>query len=401
VKAVVIGPGRIGCGVAGQLLRASGHDVVFVGRDPRLMDHLNRVGRYRVRLARGRAERELEVGPVRAVCCTERAQVARELADAGLVVTAVGAPNLPLIAPLIASGLTLRREPLNVLAFENSPDAGARLARLVGPRVAARHGFAGAVVHRAVPHRLGDPRGSEPLLFIGDDPETVVVDARPLVRPLPEIQGVVCTGDYGAWMRRKLYLYSAGHATAAYLGHVKGYHYIHTAVRDPEIRATVLAAMAEAQAGLARRYGREVAGDRRDLEDILDRFANPALDDPVERVGRDPRRKLAADERLVGAALAALQAGVRPVNLELAVAAALCFRAPQDLSASELERDIRSTGRGAAIRDVCGLEPTDGLGRAVMEMWDRLLAASAGCLLLRLDHPLWAWRPDERAKAYA
>ncbi len=49
MKAVVIGPGRIGCGLVGQLLRESGWEVVFLGRsatvealDRRLIDMVER-----------------------------------------------------------------------------------------------------------------------------------------------------------------------------------------------------------------------------------------------------------------------------------------------------------------------------------------------------------------------
>ena len=60
MKAVVFGPGRIGCGFVGQLLHASGYDLVFVGRDA-IVDHLSRVGRYLVRLTDGCKARDVEV----------------------------------------------------------------------------------------------------------------------------------------------------------------------------------------------------------------------------------------------------------------------------------------------------------------------------------------------------
>jgi len=41
VRAAVIGPGRVGCGFVGKVLRDSGHEVIFVARDARLAEHLN------------------------------------------------------------------------------------------------------------------------------------------------------------------------------------------------------------------------------------------------------------------------------------------------------------------------------------------------------------------------
>ena len=45
MKAVVIGPGRIGAGFAGQALRESGYEVVFLARNPIIARHLDRVRR--------------------------------------------------------------------------------------------------------------------------------------------------------------------------------------------------------------------------------------------------------------------------------------------------------------------------------------------------------------------
>jgi ketopantoate reductase len=78
MKAVVFGPGRIGCGFVGQLLRAAGYDLVFVGRGP-IVDHLARLGRYRVRLTDGRTTtREIEIaGVARSTPPTSRRSPAR------------------------------------------------------------------------------------------------------------------------------------------------------------------------------------------------------------------------------------------------------------------------------------------------------------------------------------
>lgn len=399
MKAVVIGPGLIGCGFAGQVLHDSGYEVVFAARNPAMVDYFNRARGYRVRLVDGQETRELVVEGVRAVFTGEPDHAAEEISTADLIITAVGANNLPNVASLIAAGLERRSVPVNVLAFENLINAGPYLRHLVAgflPRdyPLATHGFSGTLVDRAVPQRLGDPAADELLIFLGEPQSTFVVDGSRLQEPLPIIAGMIVARDYTAWIRRKLYLFSAGHATCAYLGYLKGYHYIHTAIRDPEIRAAVLAAMTEGQCGLAARYGSEVAGNESDLQMILARFENPALNDPIVRVGRDPQRKLGAEDRLVGAARLAEAAGIRPEKLALAVAAALCFYNPEDPSATELHDEIDAAGLGPALRHICGLDPNSGLGHFVTEFWRQL---ASGCwqksnLLLSLEKLLWAWR---------
>ena len=397
MKAIVIGPGLLGCGFIGQVLRASGYQIVFVGRNPAMVDHLNRMGQYQVCLVQGGQAQAIQVDGVRAISTALPEQIAAEIADASLVTTAVGGNQLSEAAPLIAAGLRRRSQPLNVIAFENLANAGDCLRRLVGHHLPAHfplsaQGFSGALVNRAVTQRLGDPNQDHPLTFIADPPAAFVVDGLSLRQPLPTIQGMRVTDNYGAWIQRKLYIFSAGHAACAYLGSLKGYHYIHTAICDPEIQAAVLAAMTEGQRGLAACYGADIAGGPSDLDQIINRFKNAALNDPVSRVGRDPQRKLGAEDRLVGAAQLAAAAGIRPKKLGLAMAAALCFYNPADPSAVHLLQEIEMTGLSDTLNHISGLDPSGELSRFVDKLWRRLAKGwQKENLLLTLDRLLWSW----------
>jgi mannitol-1-phosphate 5-dehydrogenase len=398
MSAVVVGAGKIGCGFAGQILAASGYETVFVARDPVLVDHLNRVRGYRVRLGDSKENLTVTVEGIRAVPASDFDRVVEEMSQAEVIITAVGAGNLPLIAPWIGRALGRRKTPLNVLAFENLTNAGYYLGLRVGALLPYhfdlhRHGFSGAVIPRAVTQRLGDPRSDDPLTFVGDAPATFMVERPSLRAPFPNLAGMVTVEDLNPWIQRKLYTYSAGHAVTAYLGFLKGYHYIHTAIRDPEIRADVLAAMAEGQQGLLARYGPEIAGPESDLLEIMARFENAALNDSLDRVGRDPQRKLGAQDRLVGAARLAQSAGVQPQKLALGAAAALLFDNPKDPSAEELQREIRTVGPVPALERISQLDPRSDLGHLVAEIWNQLAVGwQKGNLLLSLDRFQWAWR---------
>jgi mannitol-1-phosphate 5-dehydrogenase len=374
MRAVIVGTGRVGCGFVGPALRAAGFDLVFVGRNPLIVENLGRMGRYRVRLIQGRRVRELVVDGLRSIHCSDAEAVTREVATADLVATAVGADSLRAAASLLAPGLLARSRPVNVLACENLVDAGSRLRGLVAERMATpdrvrRHGFAGALITRVIAQRLGDPLGDEPIVFVGDPPCGFRVEASGLGPSLPAIPGMTLVDDYAAWMRSKLFIFGAGHATAGYLGYLKGYRFVHSAIRDPEIREVTLGAMSEGQRGVAARYGPDKAAGLGELRDILARFENAALCDPVCRVGRDPCRKLACDDRLVGAARLAEQAGGSAANLALAIAAGLYFQSVGDSSAVALRRSLRTLGIKATLQGVCGLDPREPLMERVERAW--------------------------------
>ncbi len=396
MRAVVFGPGQIGCGFAGQLLHDSGYEIVFVARNPVIVNHLNRLGHYRVRLTGRGGVRDITVDGIRAILSSEPRKVAEEVARADVVTTSVGCNNLLAIAPLVAEGLSRRVSAVNVFAFENLGNADSCLRNFVAGSLgddpaAARHGFSGALVSRIVARRTGDPANDEPLVFVGDTPSTFIVDGLTLRDPIPQITGMKVTDNYTAWLQRKLFTFSAGHATAAYLGYLKGYHYVHAAVRDPEIRQAVMDAMREGQKGLTACYGPEIAGNESDLTEIMSRFENAALNDSLERVGRDPLRKLGHEDRLVGPALLARQAGIRPEKLALAVAAAMFFCNRADPSANQLRGQIRAVGPAQALSDVTGLDPQRTIAKIVISAWCRLSEGwQQGNPLLNLEHFFWA-----------
>ena len=399
MKAVVLGAGRIGCGLAGHALHDSGHQVVFLTRTPELAAHFNRVGAYRVRLSDCRTTREELVEGVRAVCVDDVEGAVRHLTDADLIAACVQPHCLPSVAPLIAAALRRRSTRANILAFQNLGNAGRALRGMVASHLPSgwpvrEHGFSGALAARVVSRCLGDPAGHDPLTFLADPPARFVVDRHGLRGELPAIAGMVATDDYAGAVRQKLFTFSAGHAAAAYLGSLKGYHYIHTAVRDAEIRSAVVGAMAEGRRGLGIRPGTAAEGVESDPIEIIARFDNAALDDPVDRVGRDPLRKLGPRDRLIGSARLAESAGARVDKLALAAAAALCFGISGDRESIELQRRLVRHGIEDVLAKTCGLDPGGELGGRVAAHWRRLsTGGQPDNLLLSLDRVVWSWAP--------
>ena len=395
MKAVVIGAGRIGCGLAGQLFRSSGLDVTFITRNPETAANLNRNGKYHVLATSANAQQKITVDGIRAIHASDTGLAIAAIAEADVIATAVRVENLPAVAPLIAAGLSGKKTRSNVIAFENMEHVGACLRGLVAaamahPEEIEKHGFSGAVISRIVTRRIGNPGDDAPVTFVGDMVEEFIVDRTTLREPLPLIAGMKAVDNYHAFVLRKLYTFSAGHATAAYLGWLKGYHYIHTAIRDREIRRAVLAAMEEGQRGLAARFGKEFAGGPAELQAIVARFENAAINDPIDRVARDPHRKLGASERLVGAARMAEAAGIIPEQLALATAAALCFcGVGQHGNNCQVRAECAEVT--AALNQICGLDAAHGFGRSVACSWE-LLAPSLlpGNLLLSLNSRMWA-----------
>jgi mannitol-1-phosphate 5-dehydrogenase len=135
----------------------------------------------------------------------------------------------------------------------------------------------------------------------------------------------------------KLYGHNATHALAAYIGAVLGMELIADLTRIPGVLPFLRAAfIQESGAALVRRHtGADPLftpdGYRAYADDLLVRMTNPYLRDTVERVGRDPERKLGWDDRLIGTMRLVLQQGITPDRYAFGAAAALSVLYPEIL----------------------------------------------------------------------
>jgi mannitol-1-phosphate 5-dehydrogenase len=127
----------------------------------------------------------------------------------------------------------------------------------------------------------------------------------------------------------KLYGHNAAHALLGYLGRQRSLRFVAEAAKDAGLMSFVRDAFLEesGRALIARRAGVDQLftpeGYRAYADDLLERMVNPWLRDDIERVTRDPRRKLGWNDRLVGTMRLALGENVEPFRFALGAAAAL------------------------------------------------------------------------------
>ena len=137
----------------------------------------------------------------------------------------------------------------------------------------------------------------------------------------------------------KLYGHNATHALLGYLAQRKGHRFMSDVRNDRGLMALAREAFLEESgaAMIARHKGLDPlftpAGYQAYADDLLERMINPYLRDLIERVVRDPRRKLAWNDRLIGTMCLALDAGVQPRRFALGAAAAVeSLASPKPLS---------------------------------------------------------------------
>ena len=360
---VQFGAGNIGRGFIAPLFSAAGWRVVFVDIDRERIAALCIRGGYRVLEVDADHEAEVVVEPVDGIPADDRDAVTAALATADLAATAVGLGALHHLGAPVAAGLALRAAPLDVLVCENGADAAGALRRAV----VAAGGDTGLLgcVRTSIGRMIPPPPADADLLDIRVEPYAHLPVARRDFRgPPPTVPGLEPRDDFTLAVHQKLYLHNMSHAGLAYLGAERGHRDLPACMADPALVACIRQAAAEVAAALVAEHardqdeaGRIAAACGGLVDDLLRRYRNPALADPVARVARDPRRKLGGDDRLVGAARLCLGHGVAPRALSLAIHAACRYDDGTDPAWS----DLVARGWRAVLTETTGSTPEESL----------------------------------------
>jgi mannitol-1-phosphate 5-dehydrogenase len=367
-------------GYVAPLLHDAGWELVLACRYQPVIESINAGGGLWLRIAGGPSQ-DRWISGVSAIALDD-ARLPEVVAEADLLGTAVGPSNLRqvgrMLGPLLSTRLEASCAPINIIAFENHRRAPELLTSgmiealpAVAGMIGRRVGIGGAAVWRLIAHREVTPAGvrfeanDEDECYVGA--ATLVPGAAPLDRSIRGIKLVRCFDDR---MVEKLWLFNAGHAAAAYLGWHAGYATVDAAMTHGTIRAAVRSVVAEAQqayeAWLTSRPASQPVAHR-PLDTILNRYADASLSDQVVRVAREPRRKLAAGDRLIGPGVACLAAGIRPYALAAAAAAALAYGETTDPQALDLQREIEFLGPEELLATVSTLDPLDELTQHICQ----------------------------------
>jgi len=360
VKAVHFGAGNIGRGFVGLILHNAGYEVVFADVNAELIDALAETPSYVVTEV-GDGASVWTVDNYRAInSATHEADVVAEIATADIVTTAVGPNVLRFVAPVIARAIAQRSAdlaPLAVMACENAINATDLLkAEVVKalPDAAVADGaiFANTAVDRIVP-------GQDPNAGLDVTVESFfewAIESGPFGDSVPTIPDAHFVDDLAPYIERKLFTVNTGHATAAYHGFAAGVASMSEAFSTPAIAAEVRAVLDETKQLLVAKHGFDPEVQQAYIDKNMVRFANPQLSDTVDRVGRQPLRKLGRDERFVGPAAQLAERGLSSDALVRTMGVALTFDVPEDPQSVELQHLLSSVTAEEFVAQVTGLE---------------------------------------------
>jgi mannitol-1-phosphate 5-dehydrogenase len=399
-RLLIIGAGSTGRGQVAQLAYESGWDLTLVDRNEKLIDAIRSAGKFTVVLYDPTGKpRDVVISGYRAFHTDQMQAVADEIAAADLIVTSVIATNLPQVAPLLAEGLRRRAnvarascpcpDPVNVIAAENmehsstvlhdltlaaweemeipsSCEAGekeSKKQRRHGQDAHATHGqdaratldavarFPDSMIARVV------PIAADPLRLNAEEFSEWTVDGTVFVGPDPQIKTLELVPNQSARLERKLFIHNTGHATCAYWALRKGCRFVHEGARDPQIIEQVRLAIGESGSAVAAEHGFPRDTIRAYEENLLGRLPGDAFVDGLDRVCREPLRKIGPQERLIGPINLCVKHGLPMEHLCRAVAVVMSTFMPGDPQYVQLKAMLADGGPEKVLREVCQLAP--------------------------------------------
>jgi mannitol-1-phosphate 5-dehydrogenase len=377
-KVVVFGAGATGRGHVGLLAWQAGARVVFADTNERLVHALQQAGSYRVDICDGKSRRPMLVKGAEYLDAAQREAVARQIADADLVLTSVFDQNLPDVAVTVALAATRcretgRAEPLNFIACENMQNSSATLGRHVREGLTGEDldycrryfGFPDCMISRVVPQPEPDP-----LIITAEDyNEWTVRRVDFKGEPPAWLAALELVEDQDARLERKLFMHNGGHAICGYVGFHYGHRYVHEAVADPRVARCVVGACDQIGEVVRRKHGFTAESVEEYKSDLYRRGAIPEMRDQILRVVRQPLRKLGGQERLVAPARLAGQYGLPRDWIVRGIVAALKYHHPGDSQSLEMQRMINDVGLRGLLCQVSQVGPEDPLLAEAAEAW--------------------------------
>jgi len=288
----------------------------------------------------------------------KQGEINRAFAAAELVLTCVLAENLGDVAKNIAEAIRYASasgvgKDVNIVACENLNHASSLLKDLVygcldldAAKYCGEHiAFPDAIISRVV------PVPEDPYRIVCENYNEWYADKNNWKGDPDAVPFIEVSENLDALLERKLWIHNGGHATLGYAAWHKNYRYIHEAVRDSEIAAFTAEVMREIGDCIIHKHGFE-AGPIREYEaELGHRGAIEEMRDEVRRVIRDPIRKLAIGDRIMGPLVYAYENRLKYDGLVKSVANVLNYHDANDAESVEMKNIIETSGVRAFLEN--------------------------------------------------
>ena len=382
MKAIVFGAGKIARGFIGQLLYLSKADITFVDIDQQLVDRLNKDQKHHVYIL-GDSSLDSDVTGFQAVQLEDEKRIGAALVEADIAFVSVGGANLKSLGEKIGriykeNGIP--KKPFNFVTCENWRHAGAFLYEGITAEMEEQEktmfdqfvGVNEAVIMRSATQPSDELAMQDATGVWVQNYWYLPISAEHFKGELPPIQDAELMQNFGDFLTQKMYTNNTSNAVIAYHGYLAGYELLAEAANSPEVSALLDEVYEEINQTLVTELHVDPQQQKAFAEKARAKYTDWTIVDRVIRHGKDPLRKLGAQDRLIAPARMALNHGVYPRVIIETIAKALFLDEESDASARKLKAMRREHGIPYVLQTVCELNEQEPLYREVLKAVDRI-----------------------------
>jgi len=356
-KLLIYGGGAIGRGYIPWIFPQEKYNLFYVDSDKNLQKQLREKKKFTTYKTAGNS---YEKKVVRIKDCFLPGEETSQIPSFDAIITAVGPRNIFKLQD------ALQFSNCPVILFENDSGSVGHLRELVAnPQI--YFGIPDVITSNTAPEIL---RKEDPLSIVTED-GTCFIDER-----AASIGGNVVYASSGELEKQwiaKLYIHNTPHCIAAYLGFICQKTWLHEGMALECVNQTVKGAMLEMCEMVKKRYALSEEFVSWYSRKELQRFANPILYDPLARVAREPFRKLAPDNRLIGAAQLALSCGIVPNYTLKGIISAFMYNRKDDPDFN-IYHLMNALNPGDFLQLIIQLQSSEALYKLLIWNWDTIVA---------------------------
>lgn len=348
-KIAVIGAGKTGRGFVGRLLAEENCEIMFVDKNAKLVDDLNKSGSFKVNFFGG-CRKTFTVSSY-----TAHTWDTADFGGVDLILVSVCGPNLKDVGESLAKKLDDNKK-YYIITCENASSPSKTLRDAIGK---GNVSVSEATVFCTTIEDSGIDINSENYPYLQ-------CDADLLEGYIPEPKTIKPIGEFSNFLTRKLFTYNAASCIIAYLGWKKGISDYGEAANDPEILELLDKNYGITNRVLCKEFGYDEADQAEFAQLSRNKFCDRTIVDTVARNAREPHRKLGGTERVIGPMKLIAQYGEDSSILEMTAAAMLLY----DNEGEDKWREIKAQNTPEEILEsICGLDKDSTLARNIMKYY--------------------------------
>ena len=352
-RIAVIGAGKTGRGFIGRLLAQAGLQFTLIDKDEVLIEKLRKKGSFDVHFF-GNVRQPLTVDGFDALTYENA-----DLSDTELILVSVGGTNLADVGSKLKDMLADGKKRY-IIVCENASHPSKTLSEAIGLDTVS--------VTEATVFCTTIEQGE--LDIASENYPYLQCDSNPLDGFDPNVPAIRPIDNFGNFLTRKLYTYNAASCVIAYIGALKGYTDYGEAANDEAILKLLDLNYEQTNKALCKEFGYDEDDQKEFALLSKQKFCDRTITDTVARNAREPHRKLADMERIIGPMKLIYAQGQIPSVLITTVAAALCYSHPTDTVWNEM-RAQKSVD--TLLTELCGLEKNSFLYNAVFEKYNQMI----------------------------